>query len=159
MQSVEITPQWTFVSDRVMGGVSAGVSRQEMVGGRSATRLTGQVSLENNGGFVQIAFDLTGAAEGVKPEEWAGVEFCLFGNGETYDVRLRTMDLTRPWQSFRAEVTAPAIWKTIRILFTDFVPHRTEARFDPATLRRIGLLAVGREFEADLAVCRVGFYR
>lgn len=159
MHSIELTPKWNFVSDRVMGGVSVGALRRENVAGRDAVRLIGQVSLENDGGFVQIAFDLANPAEGVDPGKWTGIELCLFGNGETYDVRLRTTQLTRPWQSFRAKVAARACWTTTRIPFTNFVPHRTDARFEPTALHRIGLLAIGRVFEADLAVSRVGFYR
>lgn len=159
MHSIELTPKWNFVSDRVMGGVSVGAVRRENVAGRDAVRLTGQVSLENDGGFVQIAFDLANAAEGVNPGNWAGIEVCLFGNGETYDIRLRTSQLTRPWQSFRSEVAAPAQWTTTRIPFTDFAAHRTDARFDPTALHRVGLLGIGRKFKADLAVSRVGFYR
>ena len=58
MMQIEITAEWEYVADRVMGGVSAGQMTQEMVQGRMATRLCGDVSLENNGGFVQIASDL-----------------------------------------------------------------------------------------------------
>lgn len=159
MQYIELAPQWAFVSDRVMGGVSSGELRRETIAGRPAVRLTGDVSLQNDGGFVQMAFDLADAADGIEPADWKGLELCLLGNGESYDIRLRTTQLTHPWQSFRTEVTPPAHWTTLRIPFSDFVLHRTDAQFDAAALRRIGLLAIGREFLADLAVSRVGFYR
>jgi hypothetical protein len=42
--------------------------------------------------------------------------------------------------------------------FAGFVPHRTEVPFDPARLRRIGLVAIGRAFEADLAVAELRFF-
>ena len=47
-----------LLSDRVMGGVSSGTLRREVVRGRAALRLEGDVSLENNGGFIQMALDL-----------------------------------------------------------------------------------------------------
>ncbi len=159
MQSVELKPDWSFVSDHVMGGVSSGAVNHESIQGREAVQMTGRVSLKNNGGFVQIAFDLDAAAEGIAPEDWTGIEFGLLGNDEAYDVRLRTTQLTRPWQSYRSEIVVPARWTITRVPFAGFVPHRTEARFDPSSLRRIGLLAIGRVFEADLAVSYVGFYR
>ena len=54
----QLIPNWEFVSDTVMGGVSKGSVADEIVGGCDATVLRGTVSLENNGGFIQMAFDL-----------------------------------------------------------------------------------------------------
>ncbi|MBZ8118619.1 CIA30 family protein [Roseovarius sp. LXJ103] len=154
---MDLTPDWEYVADRVMGGVSTGGMAVETVKGRSAARLTGQVSLDNNGGFVQMAFDLAdGASMDASP--YAGIEIETCGNGETYDLRLRTDRLTRPWQSFRAEFLAPPEWQVIRIPFVHFAAHRTEAVFDPAGLRRIGVLAIGRVFEADVAIARIALY-
>ena len=55
----ELGTQWRGFTDRVMGGVSTAVSGIETVGGRRALRLVGEVSLENNGGFVQVALPLS----------------------------------------------------------------------------------------------------
>lgn len=98
-------------------------------------------------------------ADGVDPSEWAGIEVEILGNRERYEMRLRTTALTRPWQSFRTGFEAPAAWTTLRFPFSDFTPHRTEAVFDPSELRRIGLLAVGREMEADIAVAAIRLFR
>ena len=144
---------WDYVADDVMGGVSRGRMTHQVIAGRNAARLTGDVSLDNDGGFIQIASDLPGAGG------FAGFALDLIGNGEAYDLRLRTTDLTRPWQSYRTEVIAGADWTTHRIAFADLVPHRTDAPFDPARLRRIGIVAVGRAFHADVAVAGVRFWR
>ena len=40
---MEFTPAWEYVSDTVMGGVSSGAIKTEVVAGRVATRLAGQV--------------------------------------------------------------------------------------------------------------------
>jgi hypothetical protein len=157
--SMQITPTWEFVADTVMGGVSTGRVSQGVRQGREASRLTGTVSLDNNGGFVQMAFDLAPDGSAVDASDFTGVELQVFGNAERYDLRLRTDALTRPWQSFKAELIAPATWTTLRIPFSDFNAHRTSARFDPAQLRRIGVLAIGRVFEADIAVATLQFYR
>ena len=82
----------------------------------------------------------------------------MSGNGERYDIRLRTTDVTRPQQSYRQEFVASNGWQTIRLPFADFVPHRIETPLDLTRLKRIGLVAIGREFTADLAVARIGFY-
>ncbi|MEJ6397397.1 CIA30 family protein [Yoonia sp. 208BN28-4] len=144
---------WEFVADTVMGGVSSGQITQEQVAGRAATRLTGDVSLDNNGGFIQMAADLRDDVSA-----WTGIAIDVIGNEEDYDVRLRTDQLSRPWQSFRTGFQAPAQWTTIRFPFATFESNNTEARFDPAQLRRIGILAVGEVMEADIAVAQVALY-
>lgn len=156
---MEIYPEWEFVADRVMGGVSQGGMRQEMFRGRTATVLRGAVSLDSNGGFVQIACNLRPDGAGFDAGEWEGIELDVCGNGARYDIRLRTDQLTRPWQSFRTEFKALPEWQRIRIPFKDVVPHRTDAMFHPAGLRRVGILAIGRAFQAEVAVAGLRFYR
>ncbi|WP_370402541.1 CIA30 family protein [Sulfitobacter sp. JB4-11] len=155
---MNLTPDWEYVADRVMGGVSSGQISAEVVEGQDATRLTGDVSLDNNGGFVQMAFDLQPDGSAFDASAFEGVEISVFGNGEAYDLRLRTDQLTRPWQSFRTDFNAPPEWTTLRIPFDTFQSHKTDATFDPARLRRIGILAIGREFSADVSVARIALY-
>ncbi|WP_112321117.1 CIA30 family protein [Oceanibium sediminis] len=156
---MELSPEWEYVADTVMGGVSTGRISRETLDGRAAVRLRGDVSLENNGGFVQMGFDLRPDGGVFDASAYAGVELDVRGNGEAYDLRLRTDQLTRPWHSFRASFDAPGHWTSLRIPFADLVPHRTDAAFDPTRLRRIGVLAIGREFQADVAVAAVRLYR
>lgn len=151
-----LRPDWEFVSDRVMGGVSDGEVR---VDGMQVARLKGHVSLDNNGGFVQMAFDLRADGTAFDASGWTGVQIRVRGNGQTYEMRLRTDQLSRPWQSYTLAFDALAEWRSIQLPFAHFMPHRTEVMFDPAKLRRIGILAVGREFDADLSVSEVALYR
>ena len=153
----DLAPQWEFVGDTVMGGVSVGRVSAERIADRDATRLTGHVSLENNGGFVQMAFDINPGGMPFDASGYAGVAIDVLGNGETYDLRLRTSDLERPWQSYRASFVAPASWTTVRVPFTECVAHKTDTPFDARRIRRIGVLAIGRVFEANVAVASVGF--
>lgn len=150
---MQLSPQWEYVSDQVMGGVSCGALRIEDGGDRPVAHLTGRVSLENNGGFIQMAFDLAEDAAGFE-----GIALEIRGNGQAYDVRLRTTDLTRPWQSFRTQVTATRDWQTHRLAFDVFSKHRTDAAFEARGLRRIGILGIGREFDVDIEVARVNLY-
>lgn len=156
---MELAPAWEYVSDTVMGGVSTGQIARETVEGCTATRLTGAVSLDNNGGFVQMASDLLSDGSALDASEYTGLEIDVFGNGEVYDLRLRTNALTRPWQSFRTDFVALPKWTIIRVPFANIIPHRTDAAFDPSELRRIGVLAIGREFKADVSVCALRLYR
>jgi hypothetical protein len=155
---MEFTPAWEYVSDTVMGGVSSGAIKTEVVAGRVATRLAGQVSLENNGGFIQMACDLDADARPFDASAWSGFEVDIVGNDESYELRLRTSQLTRPWQSYRASFLAPEKWTTVRVPFVDFKPHGTEIDFDPAVIRRIGILAIGRVFKADISVSAVRLF-
>jgi hypothetical protein len=158
-ERMQLSPRWEYVSDRVMGGVSTGQLRAEQVAGRAGARMTGRVSLDNNGGFVQMAFDLAPGGGVFDASQWSGIEVDVYGNAEEYEMRLRTAALTRPWQSFRAPFTAGPAWETIRLPFDSFVAHRTSAGFDPAELRRVGILAIGRVFDADVTVAAVRLYR
>jgi len=155
---LELSPNWEYVADTVMGGVSRGQAVVSTIQGRPAMHLTGDVSLDNNGGFVQVAFDLA-QGRAFDASAWQGVELDVFGNGEVYDLRLRTDQITRPWQSFRAAFTAPSTWTTVQVPFEDLEPHRTDQTFDPARLRRLGILAIGREMQADIAVSGVRFFK
>ena len=155
----ELSPVWELVSDQVMGGISAGSLSREDVAGRHAARLTGTVSLENNGGFLQMAFDVASAAPDKETRGWLGLEIDVFGNDELYDIRLRTDHLTRPWQSFRTQIKTERAWQTHRLTFAEFKAHRTDAPFVPDRLRRIGFLGVGRAFDVDLAVSAVRLFR
>lgn len=151
MNSLQL--QWELVTDRVMGGVSNGQLEQTVINGRSATRMTGRVSLDNNGGFIQIAADLP-----PPPADAKGVALQLIGNAETYNIHLRTSDLTRPWQSYRQPFTAPAEWTLCHFEFGSFEAHRTDEPLRPENIRRIGIVAIGRVFDADAAVSSVGYY-
>jgi hypothetical protein len=151
--------RWRAVSDRVMGGISEASLSYDSIDGRPCLRLAGDVRLENNGGFLQAALDLQLSGDTLDVSAYTGVRLIARGNGERYSVHLRTPDNVRPWQSYRAHFTADADWETIYLAFEAFTPHRLDAPLDTTRLRRIGLVAIGRAFHADLAVSELGFYR
>jgi len=151
--------RWALVSDTVMGGVSTGSLTREMVEGRTALRLRGTVRLENNGGFLQMATDLAPDGGVLDARGWDGLRVTLWGNGAGYGLHLRTPDLARPWQSYRAQVASAPRWQVFDLPFSVFTPHRTEVALNPARLRRIGIVAIGAAFEADLALADLRLYR
>lgn len=159
MDTHRLTPDWEYVADTVMGGVSTGGLSVETYQDRQATVLRGEVSLDNNGGFVQIAADLNPDGSLYDASAWHGIALEICGNDAAYDFRLRTDALNRPWQSFRTDFIAPDTWQTVRLPFAEVTPHKTDAQFDPARLRRIGILAIGREMRAEIAVASVHLYR
>jgi hypothetical protein len=144
--------KWRLFTDQVMGGVSKGTMVRDAIAGRPAIRMRGDVSIENNGGFVQIALDFSSDGGVVDASRWSGIELDVLGNGEEYGVHLRTDALNRPWQSYRQIFTAYAEWRTARLPFDQFVPYRTDVPLDTRRLRRIGVVAIGRAFAPDLAL-------
>ena len=151
--------QWRTVSDRVMGGVSQSSLAYVVVDGNSGLRLTGDVRLDNNGGFIQAALDLAPHGQSLDASSYTGIRLVVRGNAQQYSLHLRTPDAVRPWQSYRAHFSAGPAWRTIDLPFDAFVPFRLEPALDTKNLTRMGLVAIGREFSADLMVARVSQYR
>ena len=150
---------WRGVSDRVMGGVSQATIARDRIDGRACLRLTGEVRLENEGGFIQASLDLAPDGGSFDASAYLGLRLVVRGNGERYALHLRTPDNIRPWQSYRAQFIAGPSWETVELPFAAFVPYRLEAALDVTRLRRLGLVAIGRAFHADLAVAEIQFYR
>lgn len=152
-----IGTDWQLFTDLVMGGLSIGKMLREEIAGRSAIHMQGSVSLENNGGFIQISLDL--AQECVfDARGWSGIEIDVYGPDNDYELRLRTSDLSQPWQSYRHSFRIEPHWRTIQLPFYQFRPHRTEKTMDISKLRRLGLVAIGRAFDADLALSGIRLF-
>lgn len=149
---------WRLITDAVMGGTSHGTITREILAGRPAFRMSGDESTANNGGFIQIALDLAPETGSFDAGFFTGVEIDVFGNNEDYGVHLRTTEITRPQESYRQSFFAKPDWETLRLPFTQFAAHRTDIPLNTKRLRRIGLVAIGRDFTADLAIARLAFY-
>jgi hypothetical protein len=150
--------EWMLVTDGVMGGVSEGQLSPAKIEDQQCLRMRGDVKLENNGGFVQAALNLSDRT--VKDiETYTGLMLQVYGNDQEYNIHLRTTDVWLPWQSYRATFMAPRAWKTLYIPFTEFKPYRIRKALNISKLKRIGMVAIGREFNADLCIGQVGFYK
>jgi hypothetical protein len=149
--------EWRLFTDTVMGGVSRGDLSIDIHEGRNCLRMQGDVSTENNGGFIQIALSLS-RQEHFDASAYAGIEIEVAGNNELYNIHLRTAGLWFPWQSYRSSFTATKDWQIIRIPFTSFKPYKTTQKFRPNKLERIGVVGIGREFHADLCLASIRFY-
>ncbi|NOT97811.1 MAG: CIA30 family protein [Sideroxydans sp.] len=149
---------WRAVSDTVMGGVSRAELHATLVAGKPCLCLSGSVSLENNGGFIQASLDLDEHGL-LDATGFSGIQIEVCGNNESYNVHLRTGDTQVVWQSYRYSFTADTNWKTLRIPFADFMPHRIQLGLNTSQLRRIGIVAIGRKMEADICFSRIAVYR
>ena len=149
--------QWRLVTDQVMGGVSNGDLTPDNYKGRNCLRMRGDVSTDNNGGFVQMALDLT-KDESFDASAYAGVELVVSGNDESYNIHFRTTELWLTWQSYRFSFRVTPEWQKIRIPFASLEAYRTTTKFHRDKLKRIGLVGIGRAFKADLCVGSIKFY-
>jgi hypothetical protein len=149
---------WRFSCDRVMGGVSSGRAVHSVIEGRRALLLDGRVSLDNNGGFVQVSLDLADEEGELDASGFTGLRVTTCGDNATYALNLRTTDLAYPWQSYRSTFTAPARWEEHELPFSSFTANRTDCALNLARLRRVGLIAIGEERTVKIAIGDLRFY-
>jgi hypothetical protein len=151
--------EWQTFTDQVMGGVSRGSAVRDTVAQLPCLRLRGEVSLQNNGGFVQVALSARRENRPLDASAFSGIRLTATGNGETYYIHLRTGDTRLPWQYYQAAFQADRQWREIDIPFTAFRPENLRAALDPSRIERIGVVAAKKVFNADVAVAHLGFYR
>jgi Complex I intermediate-associated protein 30 (CIA30) len=149
--------EWRLVTDQVMGGVSSGKLILGTFKGRNCLHMQGNVSTANNGGFVQMALSSPeGAYFDATPYD--GIAMEIAGNEEDYNIHLRTSGLWFPWQSHRAKFKANIDWQIVRIPFSHVVAYKTSDKFRQHKLKSIGLVGIGRDFQANLCLASLGFY-
>ncbi|NNJ91247.1 MAG: hypothetical protein HKP55_06205 [Gammaproteobacteria bacterium] len=148
---------WQLVTDGVMGGVSKGTIGVTDLDNKTCIELSGSVSTDNNGGFIQMAYNIDASlAQSVKHLQ--GIQLEIRGNGEDYNLHLRTKDLWFPWQAFRATFQTNGDWQIINLPFSSFQAYKTSEDLNVENLKRIGVVAIGREFDANICVASIGFY-
>ena len=146
---------WFVVNDDVMGGVSQ--SRAEL-SDRRTLQFSGNVSLENNGGFASIRH----SAGAFKVGEGRGVRLHVKGDGKTYQLRVRT---SNRWDgiSYKADfTTVEGKWLDLEIPWDAFEPT-FRGRYVPDApslkgeeIKQVGfLIADGQAGEFDLEVAAI----
>jgi hypothetical protein len=146
---------WRGFSDRVMGGVSNAKFRKEVIDGRHCARMTGNVTRDNGGGFIQMALDFKSSPA---TETFSGFELLVYGNDEDYNAHIRTGDCGWYDQSYRVTFRAEKRWQTIQLPWSQFEPNGINAPLDTSNIQRLGLLGWMRDFDADLALGAVSLY-
>lgn len=150
---------WQRFTDQVMGGRSQANSEVEILDGRRCLRLTGEVSLANNGGFIQVALPLAARGDALDARGWTGLRLLVRGAGDGYYLHLRSSDCRLPWQYYGVELPCGPEWSTVEIAFADFQPESLGAALDMSRLQRLGVVAAKKAFAADIAVARIELYR
>jgi hypothetical protein len=155
--SASLMNDWQLISDQVMGGRSSGRLTIQTSQPHPCLHLQGTVTTENNGGFLQIAHNLS-ESERFNISSASGIRLLVRGNNETYNLHLRSSDMWLPWQSFRSSFFAGDEWQQVTLPFDGFSAYRTNKKMNTSKLKRIGIVAIGRDFEADICVAKVEFY-
>ena len=150
---------WRGFSDRVMGGVSDANLERSAVAGKSCARLTGTVTRESNGGFIQMAMYFGRGEAELEASAYQGIELLVYGNNENYNMHVRTADCGWYDDSYRHTFLATPEWQRLQIPWSEFVPNRVTAPLGSQRITRIALLGWMREFEADLCLAEIALYR
>ena len=150
--------RWRGFSDRVMGGVSEAEFRIDEVAGKRCVRLTGRVTRDGGGGFIQMALDLGSPPAAFDGSAYEGVELLVHGNDEDYNCHVRTADCGWYDESYRTTVHVTPTWQRMRIPWTGFTPNGELPGLDASRLQRIAVLGWMREFHADIALAELALY-
>jgi monofunctional biosynthetic peptidoglycan transglycosylase len=144
-------PAWFTVNDDVMGGVSSSIVDTDAEMQRLV--FSGDLSLENNGGFASIRsqwsnYDLTG---------YDGIVLRVLGDGRTYQFRIRAEETGSEIAYAALLETEDGVWKDIYISFEEMVPVfrgaivRQAPALDPGSIRSFGFMLADRQ-EGDFSL-------
>jgi hypothetical protein len=148
--------RWRFFTDGVMGGVSSGQVAFIREGDQVHARMTGTVSTENNGGFIQMRLELSDRV----PEGVRGVYLVVRGNNQRYFVHLRTSGTVLPWQYYQSGFDVTGDWTEVRLPFDKFERSGRLLRSLPrvGSIKSVAVVAYGRDHAVEIDVRELGFY-
>lgn len=145
--------EWRLISDQVMGGVSLG----HMQDSGSVVNMQGQVSLDNNGGFVQIQ---TLLPKSLDTQNYHGIVIEVFSASPVnLQLLVKSSQLWMPWQSYRAQIEARPEWQTYHIPFSAFQPYKTQTPLNVKRVTKFAVLAGGKAMSIDVSVRKFGLYQ
>ncbi len=144
---------WDCFSDKVMGGVSEGSASVVSQEDRNFFRLEGDVSTENNGGFIQCRANVNLKTKGLN-----GIRIEVKGNGDEYYVHLRVPRML-PWNYYSAKFYASEEWQTIDLPLSSFEYSRNPSKkFKSSKISTIGIVAYGKDFYAEVDLAQLEIY-
>ena len=149
--------KWCFVTDKVMGGISKGSLDFKKENEIYFYRMTGELSLENNGGFIQFR---TKIENHPREKNYKGVRLRVRGNNNEYAIHIRTKYLLLPWQYYESTFQAMDEWSTIELPFSSFEKSNfyQPSSVSSQDIKTIGIVAIGREFEAQIDLASIELY-
>ena len=147
---------WEFISDQVMGGESYGKVEFINENNISLARMTGNVSLENNGGFIQFRKKLEKKID----NKSKGIKIEARGNIEQYYIHIRTKGTLLPWQYYQAVFSVNSNWKSITVPFENFKRSGVmlSKNISPINIKSIAIVAYGKEYRALIDISKISIY-
>ena len=148
--------RWQFFTDQVMGGQSYGKLEFLTDKNGNFARMSGDVSIANNGGFIQFRGQLGNQLN----NSIRGIRLKVRGNNQKYFVHLRTTESVSPRQYYQKEFFASNKWTEVKLLLSDFQKRMNfmKSKIKPSSIRTVGIVAYGRNHQAELEVHMVSFY-
>ena len=146
---------WRYIADDVMGGISSGKVEFINIDGKSNALLTGKVSTENNGGFIQIRKEL----KDINLSKADSIRIVARGNNEKYYIFLRTTGTILPWQYYSYEFNVKNEYNEFIMPIRDFKKSGMllANQINPKKITSIGIVAYGRDHYAELYVKELEF--
>ena len=118
--------------------------------------MRGNVSTENNGGFIQFRMKLPKPL----PAEALGLRLVVRGNNQRYFVHLRTSGTFLPWQYYQSSFLVSKDWGEVLLPFSGFKASGSFLKNTPSPedLKSIGVVAFGRDHEAEIDVREINYF-
>ena len=147
--------EWTYIADNVMGGISDGGVEFNLVDSNVYALLSGNVSTENNGGFIQIRREL----KNIDLSKAKSIRVYARGNNEKYYIFLRTTGTILPWQYYSHEFTVNEEYNEFILPIKDFKKSGTllAKQVNPKKITSVAIVAYGRDHVAEIYVKELEF--
>ena len=147
--------EWTYIADNVMGGISDGRVEFNLVDSNVYALLSGNVSTENNGGFIQIRREL----KNIDLSKAKSIRVYARGNNEKYYIFLRTTGTILPWQYYSHEFTVNEEYNEFIMPIKDFKKSGTllAKQVNPKKITSVAIVAYGRDHVAEIYVKELEF--
>jgi len=147
--------EWTYIADNVMGGISDGGVEFNLVDSNVYALLSGNVSTENNGGFIQIRREL----KNIDLSKAKSIRVYARGNNEKYYIFLRTTGTILPWQYYSHEFTVNEEYNEFIMPIKDFKKSGTllAKQVNPKKITSVAIVAYGRDHVAEIYVKELEF--
>ena len=119
--------------------------------------MTGNVTTENNGGFIQIRTLINPL---INASKYEGIYIKVFGNNKNYSLHLRTKLTIAPWQYYSYSFLAKNEWLEIKAPFIDFKKSNfyQPKKLKNQKIKSLGLVAAFDNFYADICLAEIGLY-
>ena len=150
--------QWQGFTDRVMGGISTIQAGYVERGDDVVLAMRGNVSLANNGGFVQVRLPLANGRT-FDASDYAGIAVEVRGAPGSYFVHLRTRRTRVPWQYYAAQLDVGEEWSRLVVPFDTFYGQPMRGNVDLEELVSLAIVGGNAEFFADIEIRRIELVR